>query len=55
LKGSGAIRILGEGWSSCADYRAAAKNRAKRLLSEDLNAGQVIEGVKIVNGLLAAT
>lgn len=33
---------------------AAVKSGAKTLLSEDLNAGQVIEGVKIVNPLLNA-
>ena len=33
---------------------AAIKAGAKTLLSEDLNAGQVIEGVKIVNPLLSA-
>jgi predicted nucleic acid-binding protein len=33
---------------------AAIKAGAKTLLSEDLNAGQVIEGVKIMNPLLNA-
>ena len=33
---------------------AAAKSGARTLLSEDLNNGQVIEGLKIVNPLLSA-